>query len=344
MIIVRKAGISIIIVVTLIVLVVIGVGIYRTPKTYQRTVSVMGTFLTVKLESSDPNKAEQALTEAIAEAKRIENIFSRKRQGSEIARINQKAAESWCPITEECMEILIQAKDIFRETGGAFDISVLPLIQEWGRKAKEHIPPLNFAIDQARSLVGSDKIQINTDTGTIRFLKLGMGIDLGALAKGYAVDTMKKTIEEAGCKTGLIEAGGDLTVFSDETKKKRWKIGLQHPRRNGELIGILEISDGAVATSGDYERFFMFEEKRYHHIIDPATGYPATACVSATVIAPTAAEADAYATAFFVMGPEKTKKFLKKHDDIEAVLITEEEGELKIHLFLKKSKFKRREK
>jgi thiamine biosynthesis lipoprotein len=149
----------------------------------------------------------------------------------------------------------------------------------------------------------------------------GMKLDIGGIAKGYAVDLAAQKLQESGIQSAIVEAGGDLIAFGSAGKGKPWKIGIRHPRRPDALFGVIEIGEGAVATSGDYQQYFEIDGKRYHHIIDPENGYPASKCISATILAENCLEADAVVTAIFVMGPEKGMKWLSEHPDYLGMII-----------------------
>lgn len=148
-----------------------------------------------------------------------------------------------------------------------------------------------------------------------------MGVDLGAIAKGWAVDRAIEKLEAAGIRSAIIDAGGDLRIIGSRPGKGTWRIGVQHPREAGGLLATFDLRDTAIVTSGDYERFFVVAGERYHHILDPATGRPARGCQSVTVLAPTAAEADACATAAFVLGPDKGIPFLRNRPGVRGFIV-----------------------
>jgi thiamine biosynthesis lipoprotein len=149
----------------------------------------------------------------------------------------------------------------------------------------------------------------------------GMVIDLGGIAKGYAIDRGIEVLRERGVTMALMNAGGDLRCLGTKADGTPWRIGVQNPREKTSIVGVIKVSDGAVATSGDYERYFLQDGVRYHHLLDPATGMPARACQSVTIVAQTAEMADVMATAVFVMGPERGLAFIRDHPDIEGMII-----------------------
>jgi thiamine biosynthesis lipoprotein len=169
--------------------------------------------------------------------------------------------------------------------------------------------------------VGYKNLVLDEMSNSVGFALEGMGIDLGAIAKGWAVDRAMQVLTARGIDNAIIDAGGDLRIVGSRPGKGFWRIGVQHPREQGELLLSLDLTDTAIVTSGDYERFFMEGGVRYHHILDPATGMPATGCRSVTVLAPTAAEADAAATAAFVLGAERGIAFLRSRPGVRGMIV-----------------------
>jgi thiamine biosynthesis lipoprotein len=171
--------------------------------------------------------------------------------------------------------------------------------------------------------------QIGVDENRVSLGRTGMRIDLGAIAKGYIVDRAVRFLKDRGVTAGLVEAGGDLRLFGKPPHRENWRIGILHPRKpNQSLFGVLDVDSGSVTTSGDYERTFTEDGKRYHHLIDPATGYPADECISVTIIAETAMLADAWATAVFIMGPERGMALLESQAGVEGMMILKAEDGL----------------
>ena len=180
------------------------------------------------------------------------------------------------------------------------------------------MPQIHRKKNATRGLSEADIRRFELSVG---FMVNGMGLDLGAIAKGWAVDRAMEKMMARGIRNAIIDAGGDLRVIGARPGKDFWRIGVQHPRDPGALLMTFELKDTAIVTSGDYERFFMADGVRYHHILDPATGQPARGCQSVTVLAPTAAEADACATAAFVLGPSKGLAFLRSRPGVRGVIV-----------------------
>ncbi len=231
-------------------------------------------------------------------------------------------------LSEEDNFILAKSLELSRVTDGAFDISVGLLENIWGfRGDKPHLPK-EEEIQSALFRTGYQYILLADDKAILA--KTGMVIDLGGISKGYAVDRVVTILRQEGISSGIVDAGGDLRVFGDKPDGRKWAIGIRDPVRAGSIAKTIYINEGAVATSGNYERCFIRDGKRYHHIFNPLTGYPANGCISVTIIAKEALVADALATGIFVLGPEKGMKLIENLHDVEGVIIYEEEGRVTI--------------
>jgi len=268
---------------------------------------LMGTTVETTANSPDINKCKQALVAAYEEMQRVENLLSSQKDSSEISQINRAAGIKPVKVSFETLSILIRAKEYSKKYKGVFDVTIGPLSDLWGfSEDKEIVLPDDNTIKKLTKLVKYDDILIN-EKDTIVFLKKkGMALDLGGIAKGYAIDRGSAVLKEQGIANFILNAGGDIYVSGTKDKNTLWKIGIKHPRNSNEIIARFDLKDYAVATSGDYERFKIINGVRYHHILDPATGYPGTLSQSSTIIAPTAEEADATATYVFLLGWEKT--------------------------------------
>jgi thiamine biosynthesis lipoprotein len=283
---------------------------------YKHSEFFMGTII----EITCPDK--NAINIAFAEIKRIEKILSKFIPDSEVSRLNKIGK---LKVSPDLLYVLKKAKEFYISSDGGFDITVAPLVDIWKDAIKNNKLPSEEQIKKAKKLVGFNNIYIDEKNSTVTFLKKGVKIDLGAIAKGYAVDQAIKKIKKLGIKSCLIDAGGDIYCLGDKYDEP-WQIGIQHPRRKGKLIDILKLKNKAVATSGDYEQMFVIENKRYHHIIDPNTGYPAKkGVISVTVIAPYCLNADALATAIFVLGKKKGQNLANYYKNTEALIYTEDE-------------------
>ncbi len=280
---------------------------------YKDTQVMLGTY--VEVVSGDKAAGKIAFTEI----KRIEALLSKYDPASEISRLNKLRVLTVSP---ETLYIIEKAKYFWEESLGAFDITVGPLLDLWGFPDKRYRLPDNSEIEEALKLVGSDKIIIDKEKNVVELKIPAMKLDLGAIAKGYAVDCAIKRLKESGIKNCLINAGGDIYCLGDKYGEP-WKVAVQDPRKPG-LLDNLELKDAAVATSGDYAQYFIKDNKRYSHILNPKTGYPASSGVaSVTVIARDCLTSDALATAIFVLGKERGEALAKKFPEVKVKIIEE---------------------
>ncbi len=280
----------------------------------------MGTVVEITVAHSTEEQARAAIREAMREFQRIDDLMSSYKPESVVSRVNQARASVKVPVGKEIYGILQDAVAMSSASGGAFDVTIWPVSQLWGFEQGGRIPMANILQDKL-DLVGYQRIEFDRKTSSVGFSVDGMGIDLGAIAKGWAVDRAMDKLVANGIRNAIIDAGGDLRIIGARPGKKSWRIGVQHPRKPGALLVTFDLKDTAIVTSGDYERFFIADGVRYHHILDPATGQPARGCQSVTVLAPTAAEADACATAAFVLGPSKGLAFLRSRPGVQGVIV-----------------------
>jgi len=267
-----------------------------------------------------PNATGAALA-ALNEADAIEERFSYFSEESELTELNKIATEISFPVAEDLYELLSFAKQINGQTDGAFDVTGTPLWELWGFARRDASVPSNEQIKEALEAVGSDKMVL-TPPDEVELLHPAAKVSLGSLGKGHALDLVAASLERAGIESFLIHAGGSsVTAMGNSFDlKEGWEVGIGHPTREGRLESVT-LSNASLATSGGKNQFFIHRGKRLCHILNPRTGHPAMGCLSVTVRAPTARQADALATAFFVLGPEKTLAFLETSDEDLAVLM-----------------------
>ena len=278
---------------------------------YKDSRVMMGTFV----EVSSPDKKASGIV--FEEIKRIENLLSKYNPDSEVSRLNKFGKLAASPDT---FYIIEKSKEFWKASTGGFDISVAPLVDLWGFTDKKYSLPDEEKIKEILGLVGFDKIILHNGDNVIEFKTSGMKIDLGAIAKGYAVDCAVRKLKEAGIKSCLVNAGGEIHALGDRFGQP-WRVAVKSPRKVG-FIDYLELTDKAVATSGDYEQYFFQGNKRYAHIFNPKTGYPADSGVaSVTVIASDGVTADALATAIFVLGKVKGMELAKKFPGVKVEII-----------------------
>ena len=290
-------------------------------KLVRRTQFIMGTLVEITLSEDDSEKNQQAIDHAFDEMARLESLMSTHLPDSEISKLNEQAGKGYTRLSPEVLHVIQSAIDWSQQTGGAFDISIGPVVKLWRFEDEKPTVPSPALIQQALQAVDYKNIQI--DDVMVRLNNPGMALHLGAIAKGYAVDQAMAVLKNNGIQNAMINAGGDLTVIGTRELNKPWKIGLQHPRKPEKIIASFNLAEGSVATSGDYQRYFIHDKKRYHHILNPDNGKPARGLISATVIAAKTMDADALATGIFIMGAEKGMELIESLEGAEAMLILE---------------------
>lgn len=283
-----------------------------TGRLYSEKRVAMGTFVEVISCES------RALYIAFDEIRRIEKLLSKYDQNSEVWKLNRSGRLKASP---ETFYIIKQAKEFYTLTNGAFDITVGPLVDLWGFADKKYSLPSENKIKSALKLIGSDKIILHEKDNVIQFEFPGMKIDLGAIAKGYAVDCAVNRLKDAGIKSALINAGGQVYCLGSKFSKP-WKVAIRDNPNNPSRDKYLYLQDKAVSTSGDYEQFFTDKQKVYGHIFDPKTGYPKPAdFFSVTVIADDATTADFLSTAIFVLGEKDGLALAAKFKGVEVKIV-----------------------
>jgi len=292
---------------------------------------MLDTFIRIVVYDPDfpVDSAKQAISAAFADFAQIDQLCSSVRDSSEISEINHQAGRAPVKISFHLRKILEYARFTSEISGGAFDISFLPVSRRWNfyDSSLPFRKPAPEEIATALPKVDFRKIQLKADSAFLS--EPGMEIDVGGIAKGYAVDLAFETLQKCGLRDFQIDAGGNLRFLAGPVSTGKRKIWIKHPRNRDQLWGYLQMDTGCVATSGDYERFFIEDSVRYHHIIDPKTGYPAQKAVSVTVIAPSAMAADAFSTAIFVLGPVAGLQLAETQPELEAIILYLEQGELK---------------
>ena len=292
----------------------------------------MGTVIEITLIGDDEGAANKAVLQAFQEIKRIETLMSPWLDSSDVIRINRSAGEGWAKVSSETLEVIKKAQEISELSEGSFDITVGPLTQLWRIAREKGIPPSTKDVKEKLDLVNFRDVSIDRE-GKVFLKKKGMAVDLGGIAKGYAVDRTFELLRSLGYKNLIVNAGGDLRVGGTKNNQP-WSIGIQDPRVSQKIMAKVLVSDTAVATSGDYEKFFIHQDKRYHHIFNPKDGFPTEGCQSVTVVCKDGITADALATAVFVLGPEKGYALCQRLEGVEC-LIVDKEGKIKFSPGLK---------
>jgi thiamine biosynthesis lipoprotein len=284
----------------------------------------------------EPENWQQHVEQAFETMQKIEDLATSYNDSSEVGQLNLNAGQKAISVHKELLEIIKQAQEVGENSDGAFDVTVLPLLRLWNFKSSNPRVPTHDEVLEKRGLVDFRRIVIKDNK--VFLPEVNMGVDLGAIAKGYAVDRAVEVLENYDYKDFMVEAGGDLRAVADTLTQGQRTIWVRHPRKSGEFFAKIKMDEGAVASSGDYERFFEVSGKRFHHIVNPKTGYPASPTVSVTIFSETTALADAYATAVFVLGPEKGLDFIEKLPETEGLIIYQKEIDSVLMLDWKVSK------
>ena len=282
----------------------------------------MGTVVEITLIGNDEEAAKKAALQAFQEIRRIEHLMSPWIESSDVSRINRSAGNDGVRVSPETVEVLKRAQEVSKLSEGGFDITVGPLVQLWRKAREKGIPPPMQEIKESLSLVNFRDVTFNSE-GRVFLKKEGMTIDLGGIAKGYGVDRAFELLKGLGYRNLVVNAGGDLRVGGSKPEGP-WSIGIQHPRDPEKIMARISVSDTAVTTSGDYEKFFIHQGKRYHHILNPRNGFPAEGCQSVTVLQKEGAMADALATAIFVLGPEKGFSLCQRLEGVDCLIVDKE--------------------
>jgi thiamine biosynthesis lipoprotein len=277
---------------------------------------MMDTFVTITVYS-DEKTGEEAIGAAFArmeEIERIASIFDEQAEAFQLNRDGHLDAAS-----DDLLQLITMSLDYNQVTDGSFDITIQPLLDLWESGLwKESAEVQQSRIDETMELVGSDKIGI--EGNKIYFKVEGMKITLGGIAKGYAVDEALEVLSSMGIEHALVNAGGDMATLGPKPDQEPWNVALANPDDTSQCLANFNVSDKAVCTSGNYERYFN-PEKTVAHIIDPKTGYTANKCISVTIVAENCTKADALATGVFVMGPEDGMRLVESLDDVECLIV-----------------------
>jgi len=282
---------------------------------------MMGTEVSVYLWSEDPDEGQQALEEVFVEAERINRLMSTYIDGSEISEINRMAAERPVVAGEELFRIIQRSLDISVLTRGAFDITYDSVGQHYDFRARQR--PDEDTVETEKEYIDYRYVRLDQVTSSISFLKDGVRINLGGIAKGYVVERGVDLLRGRGIRHAIVTAGGDSRLLGDR-RGRPWMVGIRDPRQEGQVAISVPLADEAISTSGDYERFFDEEGVRYHHIIKPSSGEPAAGVHSATVFGPDAVITDALSTSVFVLGVDQGLTLIATLPDYESIVIDAE--------------------
>ncbi len=283
---------------------------------------VMGTFANITAVAADSRTAKACVEAAFSQLKRVDELMSDYKSDSQLSQVNRDAFKEPVHVDDDLFEVLDIAVEYSRQTDGAFDVTVGPVVKLWREAEETGALPPEEDIAQAGSKVGFEKLILDRENKTVRFKVDGMRLDLGGIAKGYAIDLAIEAMQKAGAIGGLVDVGGDVRCFGPPSdSKESWLVGLQDPSVENQLLLVLKLRGVAVATSGGYRRFAEIDGKKYSHIINPQASSAADELVSVSIVARTATAADALATAVSVMGREKGLALVESLAQTEAILV-----------------------
>lgn len=280
---------------------------------YRQSKALMDTYVTVTVVSSSKDQARRAVQDAFSEIERFGDLINFFSDKSELSKINRNAGIAPVRVSPLTLDVVEKSLYVARESDGAFDPTIGPEIHMWDFFKK--IKPSDDEIRKKLPLVNYRNVVVDNKDSTVFLKEKGMMLDLGGIAKGYGADLAVAALKKDGIRAGIVAIAGDIRTFGSKPDGSPWNIGIQNPRqkdKEDEIIATVRLSNKAISTSGDYQRYFILGGRRYHHLLDPKTGYPAMHCRSVSVVADKGVFTDSFATAVFIMGPDKGMKLLKK--------------------------------
>jgi thiamine biosynthesis lipoprotein len=280
--------------------------------------SAMGTRIELEFWLEDAAAAVRLSDAVMAEMERVDRAYSPFREDSELSLVNRTAPTGWLEVSDEMFELLARSRQMSELTGGAFDVTFASVGRFYDYRAGE--APDDATVRAALDAIDYRYVELDSQQHRVRYRHPAVHVDLGGIAKGHAVDRGIAILLAAGVQHASLSAGGDSRIVGDRFGQP-WSVGIRHPRAEGKMTAILPLVDTAVSTSGDYERFFVRDGIRFHHILDPETGRSATGAMSATVLGPDATLTDALSTSVFVLGPQKGMELINRLPGIDAVIV-----------------------
>lgn len=302
----------------LFILIILGFATSGKAEWYQHSFDVMGTRAKVEFESDSKAKAKHLINSVVEEMNRVDRLMSPYKKQSELSEINRLAFQQPVSVSKEMFALLQKSLEFSDLTSGAFDITFSSLGYLYN--FRERIKPTKVERQDLKESIDFRSIRLNDKKLTVRFLNRNTRIDLGGIAKGHAVDNCIGILKSQGIINAFVNAGGDSRVIGRK-KDRLWYIGVRHPRDESKLIVNLPLEEVSVSTSGDYERFFIKDNIRYHHILDPKTGESARKSQSVTILADSSVDADALSTSIFVLGAKDGMKLVNRLGGVSAIII-----------------------
>ena len=288
---------------------------------FKKKQSLLGSPFEITVVASDSILGNQYTDMAIAEVKRIENLISDWIPTSQISKVNQNAGIAPVQVDKEVYDLVERAIAISKLTSGAFDISYASMDRIWKFDGSMKEMPTPEAIKKSVEKVGYQNIILNPQNTSIFLKNKGMKLGLGGIGQGYIADKIKALLQIKGCKSGLVNVSGDINTWGTQPDGKSWTVGIVNPMNKNKVFATFPLEDSAVETSGSYEKFVTFNGKRYSHIIDPRTGYPASGIISVSVFAKQTELADALATGIFVLGIDVGLDLINQLNGIGCIIV-----------------------
>jgi thiamine biosynthesis lipoprotein len=293
------------------------------PVVVKRAQMQMGTLVRITAVARSESIAQAVATAGFVEIHRLEELLSTWIPTSELSRVNTSAGVKPVSVSQETMKVVQGAIQVAEMTDGGFNIAIGPAVDAWNVIEGRRIPA-ESELESLRPLVDLQAVHADVRKQTIFLEKTGMRIDVGGIGKGYAADQAVMAMKKAGAVAGVVALSGDIKTFGRLPGERKFPVGIQHPRKEGDVLIFIDLEDEAISTAGDYERFFERDGVRYHHILDPKTLQPARSCQSVTVIAREGIWADGLDTGIFVMGVESGMKLVEALPDVEAIIVDHE--------------------
>jgi thiamine biosynthesis lipoprotein len=287
---------------------------------------IMGTVVEIAVAAADQQIADRAMAYGFQALQQVDQRMSIYQPTSELSRINRRAGYTWVHTDPDILTVTAEALHMSRQSDGALDVTILPLMRLWGFVQQAGRIPTAAELQATRPLVDYRHVRLDLSRGAVRFARAGVELDLGGIAKGFAVDQAVAALLAHGVNHALVNAGGDLFALGTAMPESSWVVDIQHPHGADRSLATLRVHNRSVATSGNYEKYFEQHGKRYCHLIDPRTGYPVEEMASVTVLADTATQADAISTAAFVLGPDKGFALIERLPNVEGIMAVERHG------------------
>ncbi len=263
---------------------------------------LMGTSVRVEVYGGAFADRQAAASEAFGAIAEIDRLMSDYRTDSELSHLNQTASREAVPVSAPMFAVLAAADRVSRASGGAFDVTVGPLVSLWGFKDKHAHVPSSTELTRLREVVGFRNVVLDRQARTVHFLRSGVQVDLGGIAKGFAVEVAARSLGRRGL-SGVVDAGGNQFMVGLPPGKRQWSIGISHPEKPEALLGVIDLAGGALSTSSDASNFLTVDGKTYGHLLDPRSLHPSTASLSVTIVSADGTLSDALSKAVFVLGP-----------------------------------------